>query len=126
MRDLALPFVGHPVLADPAFTDRVSTPRHVVTPTTRADHDGVDLPFDARVTGDRPRAEDVRRADDLTPGWLAATGVPAARSSHRRGPRSTRPAVPRESADAVARSGVDTRVLVPEPGHDVPPERTPR
>ncbi|WP_156757111.1 MBL fold metallo-hydrolase [Actinokineospora pegani] len=233
---------GHVVLTDPVLTDRVSALRRVVAPTTRADRDGVDLVLlshlhgdhlhlpslrllDARVVvprgaGDWLRAKGVRRVDELAPGerlehgGLVVTGVPAAHSGHRWGPRSTRgpqaeamghlvdgggrrvyaagdtdlfpgmaelagvdvallpvwgwgptlgpghldpvraaeavrligPAVavpvhwgtlavaglargrmrrllvepPRRFADAVARSGVATRVLVTEPGHDVP------
>lgn len=111
---------GHAVLTDPVLTTRVSALTRVTPPCTAADRADVDLVLLSHLHGDHVhlpslrmldphvrvvvprgagdwlRAKGVRRVDELAPGEvlehgdLRITGVPAAHSGHRWGPRSTR------------------------------------
>ncbi len=111
---------GRVVLTDPVLTDRVSVLRRVVASSTVADRADVDLVLLSHLHGDHLhlpslrllgrhvrvvvprgagewlRARGVRRVEELAPGGelvdgdLRVTGVAAAHSGHRWGPRSTR------------------------------------
>ncbi len=110
---------GRVVLTDPVLTNRVSALRRVAGSCTPADRAGTDLVLlshlhgdhlhlpslrllgDARVVVPRGagawlRGKGIRRVTELAPGeeladgGLRITGVPAAHSGHRWGPRSTR------------------------------------
>lgn len=111
---------GRVVLTDPVLTDRVSALTRVTRSSTPADRAGVGLvllshPYgdhvhlpslrllgpDVRVVaprgaGDWLRSKGIRRVDEPAPGDelvdgdLQITGVPAAHSGHRWGPRFTR------------------------------------
>lgn len=114
-----LEMAGRVVLTDPVLTDRVSALRRVTPSSTPADRAGVDLVLlshlhgdhlhlpslrmlgDARVIVPRgagpwlrskgiPRVDELAPGEDLTDGPLRITGVHAAHSGHRWGPRSTR------------------------------------
>ena len=110
---------GRVVLTDPVLTTRVGGLSRVVGPSTRADRADVDLVLLSHLHGDhvhlpslrllKPgvrvvvprgagrwlRAKGIRRVEELGPGEelvdgdLRVTGVPAAHSGHRWGPRCT-------------------------------------
>jgi L-ascorbate metabolism protein UlaG (beta-lactamase superfamily) len=111
---------GRVVLTDPVLTDRVSALRRVTASSTPADRADVDLVLLSHLHGDHVhlpslrllgehvrvvvprgagdwlRAKGLKRVDELAPGEelvdgdLRITGVAAAHSGHRWGPRSTR------------------------------------
>jgi len=111
---------GRVVLTDPVLTDRVSVLSRVVPPSTAGDRADVDLVLLSHLHGDHLhlpslrllgdhvrvvvprgagawlRAKGIRRVEELAPGEelvdgdLRVTGVEAAHSGHRWGPRSTR------------------------------------
>jgi len=115
-----LEVAGRVVLTDPVLTDRVSALSRVTAPSTAADRADVDLVLLSHLHGDHVhlpslrllgdhvrvvvprgagawlRSKGIRRVDELAPGEvlvdgdLTVTGVPAAHSGHRWGPRSTR------------------------------------
>jgi L-ascorbate metabolism protein UlaG (beta-lactamase superfamily) len=110
---------GRVVLTDPVLTDRVSALRRVAGSAAAADRAGVDLVLLSHLHGDHLhlpslrlldgarivvprgagawlRGKGIRRVtelaagEELVDGDLRVTGVPAAHSGHRWGPRSTR------------------------------------
>jgi L-ascorbate metabolism protein UlaG (beta-lactamase superfamily) len=114
-----LELAGRVVLTDPVLTSRVGPLRRMVAPVDAADHAGVDLvllshlhadhlhlPSLRRLAGARvvvPRGagewlrgkgirgvEELGVGEELVDGGLCVTGVEAAHSGHRWGPRSTR------------------------------------
>ncbi|MFB9384238.1 MBL fold metallo-hydrolase [Pseudonocardia petroleophila] len=114
-----LELAGRVVLTDPVLTGRVGPLRRTAPPVDPVDHAGVDLvllshlhadhlhlPSLRRLTGARvvvPRGagewlrrkgirgvEELGIGEELTDGALHVTGVEAAHSGHRWGPRSTR------------------------------------
>ncbi|WNV86058.1 MBL fold metallo-hydrolase [Umezawaea sp. Da 62-37] len=115
-----LELAGRVVLTDPVLTDRVSALTRQTAPSTAADRADVDLVLLSHLHGDHVhlpslrllgrdvrvvvprgagawlRSKGFRRVDELAPGEeladgdLRITGVPAAHSGHRWGPRSTR------------------------------------
>ncbi|MBW0094423.1 MBL fold metallo-hydrolase [Pseudonocardia sp. KRD-184] len=114
-----LELAGRVVLTDPVLTGRVGPLRRTAAPVDPADHAGVDLvllshlhadhlhlPSLRRLTGARivvprgagewlrgkgiARVEELGIGEELVDGGLRVTGVEAAHSGHRWGPRSTR------------------------------------